>query len=201
MGNVIASSNFAVLVVASILFTVYYVKSVGPAQLAQRIGEKAYPLCYKYRMVASTFMCVAAANFLVYRFYPLPLPIPQAFPWDYKVSMVIAVVIAIPSGYLMYRGLRDAGEETLRPREDHTMYGGIYQKIRHPQAVGEFPFWWVMAFLVHSPFLTLVSFAYVPVWYLFCRAEEKDLLIRYGDSYAAYLSKVGFWWPKRKIDA
>ena len=84
-------------------------------------------------------MCVTAGNFVIYRFYPLPLPIARTFPWDWKVSVFIAVVIAIPSGYLMYRGVRDAGEETLRPREEHSMYGGIYERIRHPQAVGEFP--------------------------------------------------------------
>ena len=60
------------------------------------------------------------------------------------------------------------------------MYGGIYQKIRHPQAVGEFPLWWVIAFLVHSPFLVLFSFLYVPVWYSLCLAEERDLVLRYG---------------------
>lgn len=66
-----------------------------------------------------------------------------------------------------------------------------------PQAVSEFPFWWVISFLVDSPFLVLFSFLYIPVWYYICCAEEKDLLIRYGDSYADYMKRVGFWFPKR----
>ena len=36
---------------------------------------------------------------------------------------------------------------------------------------------------------------HVPVWYYMCRAEEKDLLIRYGDSYAEYMKRVSFWLP------
>lgn len=189
--------NLAALILLSVLFTVYYVKSVSPAQLERLIGERSYQLCARYRMVASVFMILAACNFVVYRFFPLPLALPHAFPWGWKVSALIAVVIAIPSSYLMFRGLRDAGEETLRPRKEHPMYGGIYQSIRHPQAVGEFPFWWVISFLVDSPFLVLFSFLYIPVWYYICRAEEKDLLIRYGDSYADYMKRVGFWFPKR----
>jgi protein-S-isoprenylcysteine O-methyltransferase Ste14 len=199
MNDMIVWANLALLVVSSVLFTVYYVKSVGPAQLATRVGEIAYQLCTRYRMISSVFMCVTAGNFVAYRFLPLPLPISPTFPWGWKVSAFIAVLIAIPSGYLMYRGMRDAGAETLRPRKEHSMYGGIYQRIRHPQAVGEFPFWWVIAFLVDSPFLAIVSFLYVPVWYYMCRAEEKDLLIRYGDSYAEYMKRVGFWFPKRRI--
>jgi len=142
------------------------------------------------------FMILAEFNLVVYRFFPLPLALPHAFPWGWKVSALIAAMIAIPSGYLMFRGLRDAGEETLRPRKEHGMYGGIYQSIRHPQAVGEFPFWWVISFLVDSRFLVLFSFLYIPVWYYICCAEEKDLLIRYGDSYAGYMKRVGFLVPK-----
>jgi methanethiol S-methyltransferase len=194
----IAWVNFAILVLSSVLFTVYYVKSVGPAELATRVGDSAYQLCTRYRTISSIFMCVTAGNFVAYRFFPLQLPIAPTFPWGWKVSALIAVVIAIPSAYLMYRGMRDAGEETLRPRKEHNMYGGIYQVIRHPQAVGEFPFWWVIALLADSPFLVLFSFLYVPVWYYMCRAEEKDLLLRYGDSYAEYMRRVGFWLPRRR---
>jgi protein-S-isoprenylcysteine O-methyltransferase Ste14 len=72
--------------------------------------------------------------------FPLPLPLPRTFPWSWRVSALIAVLIAIPALYLMLRGVKDAGEETMRPKREHVMYGGIYTRIRHPQAVGEFPF-------------------------------------------------------------
>ena len=45
----------------------------------------------------------------------------------------------------------------MTPKREHTMYEGIYTRIRHPQAVGEFPLWWVLAFLAHSPFLVLFT--------------------------------------------
>jgi protein-S-isoprenylcysteine O-methyltransferase Ste14 len=192
--------NFAILIVSSFLFTIFYVKSVGPAALEKRIGDSAYNKCATYRMISSIFMMVAAINYVLYYWLPLPVPFPDTFPWSYWVSVVIAVVIAIPSLYLMLRGIKDAGEETMRPKQEHEMYGGIYGRIRHPQAVGEFPLWWVIAFLVHSPFLVLFSFLYVPVWYYLSVAEEKDLLIRYDIAYEEYCRQVGFWLPKRHFN-
>ena len=193
----IAWLNFAVLIASSVLFSFFYIRSISPAALEKKLGEVAYKKCAWYRKVSSFFMLVVSANYVLYHWFPLPLPIPVTFPWSWKVSATIAVLIAIPSVCIMYRGIKDAGEETMRPKREHLMYGGIYEKIRHPQAVGEFPLWWVIAFLFHSPFLVLFSFVYVPIWYYWCRAEERDLLIRYGAAYREYMDRVGFWFPKR----
>ncbi len=190
--------NVAVLMASSFLFTLFYVKSVSPAALEKRIGASAYQKCSTYRMVSAAFMGVVAVDYFLYHWFPLHLPLPDAFPWPWSVSAVVAAGIAIPSLYLMSRGVKDAGEETMRPKREHEMYGGIYDRIRHPQAVGEFPLWWVLAFLVHSPFLVLFSFLYIPVWYYLCLAEERDLLIRYGTAYEEYRQRVGFWIPKRR---
>ena len=63
--------------------------------------------------------------------------------------------------------------------------------MRHPQAVGELPFWWVFAFALHSPFLVVFSFVWVPVFVLICWAEERDLVIRYGEAYETYRARTG----------
>jgi len=96
-------------------------------------------------------------------------------------------------------GLKDAGEESLAPKKEHVLYGGIYKKIRHPQAAGEVTLWWVAAFFLNSPYLALFSFIWLPVFYIFCWAEEKDLVIRYGDAYLEYRKNTGFIIPKRSI--
>lgn len=193
--------NFIVLIVSSGFFTLFYVWSVSPETLEKRIGSLAYPKCATYRMVSSLFMLVVSVNYILYYWFPLPLPLPRTFPWTWWISAVIAVIIAIPSVFLIFRGVKDAGEETIKPKREHTMYEGIYKQIRHPQALGEFPLWWVVAFLVHSPFLAIFSFVYIPIWYYFCVAEERDLLIRYGTAYEEYREKTGFCIPKsRKKD-
>jgi protein-S-isoprenylcysteine O-methyltransferase Ste14 len=191
--------NFAVLVISSIAFSVLYVLSVRPAHLERKIGEQAYRRCGRYRLIGMISMGVASLDYVLYRWYPLPIdPLPARFPWPYWVSVVTAAAIGVSAMALMIRGVRDAGKEALAPDKSHTMYGGIYEKIRHPQAVGEAPLWIVMALLINSPFLMAFSLLYLGVWYWWCVEEEKDLLLRYGQSYADYCARTGMFWPKQR---
>jgi protein-S-isoprenylcysteine O-methyltransferase Ste14 len=191
--------NFAVLLFASILFLFVYVRSVSPAGREKIIGSRAYRLCFYDRLASGAFEFLISANFILYFFFPLPTPLPDKFPWPWWISLVIAALIGIPAALLMAIGLRDAGEEALRPKKEHVMYGGIYKKIRHPQAVGEVLLYPVMAILLHSPFLTLFSLIYFPIFILMCYAEEQDLLLRYGEAYAEYCQRTGAFWPKKQL--
>ena len=194
----IAWINLIVLIASALLMLYFYVKSVSPAALEKKIGEAAYAKCTRYRLIASAFELVAFTNYIIYFFYPLPVPLPQTFPWDWWVSIIIAIVIAIPGGYLWWRGMKDAGKETLVTKKEHALYGGIYKKIRHPQATGEGSYWWVIAFILNSPFLAIFSVIWIPIFYIFCWAEERDLVIRYGEPYLEYRRNTGFLIPKRK---
>jgi methanethiol S-methyltransferase len=190
--------NVGVLVVATFLTVAFYVASAGPAALSQRVGtEAAYRRCTRYRMLSAIFITVAGADYVVYAFSPLPWSFPKRFPWPYWVSALIAVLIAIPAGIVWVRGMRDAGEETMVLKESHAMYGGIYTRIRHPQAAGEVWYWWVFAFLCHSPFLALYSLVWLPLFHLMSKAEERDLVIRFGDAYRTYMEQTGMYVPRR----
>ncbi len=188
--------NFFTLLIATFLTLFCYVRSVQPAALCCRMGPRAYRLCGWYRVLAGVFMGCAAVCYVVYVVYPLPLPLPLTFAWPWWVSAVIALLLAVPSFWLMALGVRDAGPETLFPHPEHDLYEGIYRKVRHPQAIGELALWWAIAFLLNSPFLVLYSFIWIPIFVRMCQAEEADLLLRYGERYAAYQIQTGFWWPK-----
>lgn len=192
--------NFIGLLLSTIGVLYFYVKSVGPAALEKKMGPAAYKHCTVYRFIAGGLMGVTMLNYILYMYYPLPIPIPDSFPWPYWVSVLISVLIAIPAAYLMMRGIRDAGQETMMPKKVHTLYGGIYDKIRHPQAVGEMPLYWVFAFLCHSPFLVIYSFIWIPVFYWVSVAEERDLVLRYGQPYIEYQQRTGMFLPKRGCD-
>ena len=161
------------------------------------MGEQAYPKCKTYRIVAGTFEGITIITYIIYIFYPLPIGLPLNLPWDYWISLVLSVVILIPSMYLMIKGMKDAGEETLEPKKEHTLYTGIYDTIRHPQAIGESFLWFPFALWFNSPFLVLYSFVWIPVMYIMCIAEEKDLILRYGEPYLEYRRHTGFLIPKR----
>lgn len=196
-GELLPWINLVVMVLCSVLMFYFYIRSSQPAQLEKKIGEIAYQKCGRYRIIASVFELIVIGTYVVYYFYPLPLNLPQTFPWPYWLSVTIAVIVGVPSGYIMLRGVLDAGEEAMLPKKKHRLYGGIYKKIRHPQAMGELPLWWVMALVLNSPFLALYSIIWIPVFVTMCLVEEKDLAIRYGKKYELYKEKTGFLIPKR----
>ncbi len=188
--------NIVLLFVAMLTSLHFYVKSAQPAKLAQEIGPIAYEKCERYRIYASIPLFVLVVSYLLYVLYPIPLPFPQQFPWDFSITLLLALILGIPSFSLMFLGVRDAGEETLRPKEDHEMYGGIYNKIRHPQALGEVWTTHLIALILNSTFLFLISFLWIPVFYYMCVAEERDLVIRYGQEYIDYRERVRMFFPK-----
>jgi protein-S-isoprenylcysteine O-methyltransferase Ste14 len=178
--------------------TLFYLKSVYPATLSKKIGLKAYARSAYYRIIASFFELVVILNYIFYFFFPLPIQLQQFFIWDYWISLTLSFIILIPSLYIMLKGVKDAGREALFPDKDHTLYEGIYKKIRHPQALGEAFIWWSVALILNSPFLFLYSIVWFPLFYWFCKAEEKDLLVRYGALYEEYKERTGMFFPKNK---
>lgn len=189
--------NLILLILCVVISLYYYLKSVQPARLEQEIGEIAYEKCERYRVFATIPFAILFLSNILYVFYPLPLPIPNELPWDYSISIILAIVIMIPSFALMIIGARDAGEETLSPKKEHTLYGGIYNTVRHPQAWGEVWVGLIIALVLHRTFLFLFSFIWFPVFYYMTVVEERDLVIRYGKPYEEYRERVGMYFPKR----
>ncbi len=189
--------NLLLLSASTIAALYYYLKSVQPAKLEQEIGEIAYEKCERYRIYASIPFGIFFISYVIYVFYPLPLPIPNELPWDYSISVILAIIIAIPSFALMGIGVRAAGEETLRPKKEHEMYGGIYNRIRHPQSLGEVWVAHIFALVLNQTFLFLVAFIWIPVFYYMAVVEERDLILRYGEPYTEYRERVGMFFPKR----
>ena len=196
--SIIAWVNLYLLVMASLLFLLFYALSVSPAALSQRWGKKAYHRCFTLRGVAMVFEALTLVGYGLYTRFPLPTPLPERFPWPAWLSILLAILIGLPTLWLMIRGMLDAGEETARPRQEHTLYEGIYTRLRHPQALGEMFLWLVVALLLNNPFLAMFSTLYFPIFFLTMFIEENDLLIRYGDAYAQYIQETGLLWPRRK---
>jgi len=194
----IAELNFISMLVVMAVIVIFYVKSVGPAALEREIGEIAYERCAWYRKIASIAFFVISVNYVIYYFYPISTPMPSYFPWDYVITATIATVILIPSMYLMYRGVKDAGEETHTPKKEHTLYGGIYETIRHPQALGEVWVALTIALYLNSPLLAVISLFYFPAFYYFSIAEERDLVIKYGQAYVEYRDRTPMFIPRPK---
>jgi protein-S-isoprenylcysteine O-methyltransferase Ste14 len=193
--DVIPYVTIFIFIVSAMVSLYFYVKSVQPAALEKKIGDRAWGACKRYRLISGLFMFVNFFCYIAYFLFPLQW-LPVVFPWDYWVSVLIAVLIAIPSGYLFLLSIKAAGEEAMTPKKEHKMYQGIYKKIRHPMALGELQFVWVFALMLNSPVLLVLSVIWVPIFYYMCIAEEKDLLIRYGEDYREYMKTTGRFIPR-----
>jgi len=188
----------AVLAVSSVVFSVLYVMSVRPAHRERRVGERAYEQCGRLRMWSMIVMALAMVCFVLYRWFPPPIdPLPAVLPWPYPLSVAAALLVGVPAMALIVLGMRDAGAEAIAPDKASEMYGGIYEHIRHPQIVGEAPIWLVLALLLNSPSLALLSLVYLVVWTWWAVEEERDLLLRFGQAYADYRERTGMFVPKR----
>ena len=57
--------NFLILIISTVLMVFFYVKSVGPAKLEEKIGEIAYKRCGDYRIIASFFELIIIINYIL----------------------------------------------------------------------------------------------------------------------------------------
>ncbi|MFN2143919.1 MAG: methyltransferase family protein [Anaerolineales bacterium] len=188
--------NLAVMLVFIGLFTFLYVRSVSPAKLEAKLGEKAYLHCGKMRAISIFLLIAVMVNYLIYDIYPLPVPELETFNWSYWISLVLALVIAVPTTYMVATGMKDAGDEAIQPDKNSEMFHGIYDRIRHPQT-WEYAYFFSIALLLDNPFLLLFSLIWLPLMYIMMRAEEKDLLIRFGQEYENYMKRTGRLLPRK----
>ena len=189
--------NLGLMIIFAVCFVALYIRSVSPAVLEPKMGLKAYPYCGRLRALSIFFLVLVMVNYLAYDFYPLSIPDLMKFPWPYPVSVILGVLIAIPTSYMVITGLKDAGDEAVQPDKESEMFGGIYSKIRHPQT-WEYAYFFTIGFLLNRPFLVLISFLWIPSMVLMMSAEEKDLLIRYGDEYREYMETTGRLLPRKQ---
>lgn len=188
--------NFWILIVSAFLTFSFYIISVIPATLEKRLGESAYKICGKMRTFSGIFMIISGIGYVIYYFYPLELPIPRYFPWNYMISFAISAVIFIPSMILILAGFKAAGKETSAPVKTGDIFNGIYLKIRHPQYLGEVSNWFSFAFVLNSPFLLIFSIIWILIYSIWIIYEEKDLEIRFGKNYRDYKLNTGIF-PKK----
>jgi len=76
--EMIAWIDFASMILSALLCLYFYAKSASPAALEKKIGGIAYRRCSRFGIIAPFFMTVAAANYVIYLFYPLPVALPES---------------------------------------------------------------------------------------------------------------------------
>jgi preprotein translocase subunit YajC len=161
----IARINLVVLIVATLLGLYFYVKRVGFKKTEIQNTQESLKVI-KYQTLAELLMTLVGINYVVYFLYPIPLFMPLSFSWGWRVSATIAVAIALLSSYYWWRSL---------PSQPHpATILGTHDHFQDPQVLSDLSFWWVLGFLLHSPFLVMFSLMWIPIYFLFNWWEHKD---------------------------
>jgi protein-S-isoprenylcysteine O-methyltransferase Ste14 len=193
----IAIFNFISLLISFVLMGYLYILSLQPAKRSEKYGEKAWKDCKKFRSLGGVFELISVINLILWIWYPLPVVGGWLINSNIWIGIIIGLCILIPCGLILGKGVIDAGAETLSPSKETEMYGGIYEYIRHPQTLGEFPMFVAFAFFLNSWFLVTFSFIgiiiYIPIMVHY---EEKDLIRRFGEKYHKYQERTGAFIPR-----
>ena len=75
--------------------------------------------------------------------------------------------------------------------------GGPFRYVRHPMYVATYIMLFGMGLLFFSWVVWFwVMAAFVPVWYMDCRIEERQMTGLHGETYLDYKKRVGMFIPK-----
>jgi protein-S-isoprenylcysteine O-methyltransferase Ste14 len=125
----------------------------------------------------------------------------QPLPWK-TLFLILGIILAIPGFYFLgvtNRLLRSLGSGTnafiLTKR---VVNDDVYRRTRNPMSLGFYLLALGTAFITGSTFATLaVALAVIPAHMFFLKYfEEKELELRFGDSYLEYKKTVPFLLPK-----
>ena len=201
MNEFISLVNFISLIVSAILSFYIYTLSVMPVTREQKKGKKAWKESNRLRILADIIWTLFIINFILWIWFPV-----KSINWpishDYISLFIISILFMVPFIIITFKAVKDAGSETVITSEENEMYGGIYNYIRHPQMLGASPLILLICCLLNSLFLliwfSILVVIIVPIVIYF---EEKDLVMRFGESYKEYQAKTGaiipqFWKKK-----
>ena len=199
MLEIISIFNFGSLLAASILSFYFYIRSVMPFTLQKKIGEQAWKICNRFRILADTFWTILIINLVLWIWFPLSY-INLKISEVYLPLLIISLILIVPFIIITIKAMMDAGTETVKTSVETRMYNGIYNHIRHPQMLGATPLILLICCLLNSLTLliifTILMIIIVPIVIYY---EEKDLIIRFGDSYLKYRKETGAIIPKFQI--
>ena len=197
MKELIMLLNFISFLLSFFIMSYLYILSLQPMKRSEKYGEKAWNDCKKLRIIGGFFQLVSILNLILWSWFPLPVVNNWIVSSNIWIGIIIGIFILVPCMIIMFLGRKVAGSETRSPSKDTEMFGGIYNYIRHPQTIGEFPIYIALSFILNSWFLIIVSTISITILILIMiYYEERDLIKRFGDEYKEYQERTGAIFPK-----
>jgi protein-S-isoprenylcysteine O-methyltransferase Ste14 len=102
-------------------------------------------------------------------------------------ALILAGVLLV---ILASLALRDAR------RRSEVAQNGPFRYSRHPIYISVYLLTAGLGLLFFTWVWFLVMLVFVPLWYLECREEEKEMVQLHGLRYLEYKSRTGMFWPR-----
>lgn len=194
--SLVAWINFLILNVVAVFCWYFYILSVQPVTRSEKYGDQAWKMAKRHRFITGVLMGAMTVNMVLWLWFPIPvLAWPVHTIW--LLSILLGLILAMLFTPIWIKGVRDAGKEAMVPSQSTEMFGGIYNYIRHPQTVGEMPWFVIIALFMNSLFLTIWAIIMIIiVTPIIIHFEEKDLIQRFGEKYREYQKRTGAIFPK-----
>jgi protein-S-isoprenylcysteine O-methyltransferase Ste14 len=123
------------------------------------------------------------------------------FPLSLPARLAIAAVLLVPSGYFSFvsnKGLASKGKGAPAFKLTRgVVTDGVFGRVRNPMALGFYLGCLGFAFLFGSLYLLIYGLVLIAVHIFYLKVfEERELSVRYGESYDVYRTKTPFLIPR-----
>ena len=111
----------------------------------------------------------------------------------YLVALGVILVLA---GLWLWLSASHALRQALQ--RDAIAQTGPYRAIRHPIYVSIYLLSAGLGLIFFACAWFIVLLAFLPLWHLESREEERRMMAEHGQAYAAYRARTGAYWPKMR---
>jgi protein-S-isoprenylcysteine O-methyltransferase Ste14 len=111
-----------------------------------------------------------------------------------NLYMLIAGVIVFFAGILLVISASNSLSRDVK--ENRIAVTGPYKYIRHPIYTSMYILSAGLGLIFFTWLWYMVMIAFIPLWYMECREEEKEMIKKHGQEYEDYGSRTGMFFPK-----
>ena len=141
-------------------------------------------------LLAAILAYLVNPRWMAWASYPAP-------PWSRWGGVVLGLV-TVPTAYWVFRSLGRNVSETVFTKEHHELVThGPYRWVRHPLYANGIALLFAIGLMAANWLILLLTLiALLAIRLVVVPMEERELLVKFGAVYRAYMGRTGGLWPR-----